>query len=219
MESDSTKKFYYLNNSQISNSSFVNPSSSNSFVKNSFYINTLSEANPQENFNLKSINVVSGQIAYMDSVIDKVSQWFLSKSSMTNKKLQKLCYYTYCWFIVFFNDVEAISEKNTNDIKSLCSDNFQAWIHGPVSPRLYSRYKEYGWHDIPKTTKPEMPAELESLLEQVWEAYGKFTADELENISHQEYPWIKARKGYQSGDACSNEISDYDILRYYSNLG
>ena len=117
MESDSTKKFYYLNNSQISNSSFVNPSSSNSFVKNSFYINTLSEANPQENFNLKSINVVSGQIAYMDSVIDKVSQWFLSKSSMTNKKLQKLCYYTYCWFIVFFNDVEAISEKNTNDIK------------------------------------------------------------------------------------------------------
>ena len=59
---------------------------------------------------------------------------------------------------------------------------------------------------------------MESLLKQVWEAYGAFTADELETISHGEIPWKNARKGYQNGDACSNEISDYDILRYYSNL-
>lgn len=53
----------------------------------------------------------------------------------------------------------------------------------------------------------------------MWEAYGSFSADELEAISHNEMPWKNARQGISSGDACSNVISNYDILQYYSQLG
>ena len=155
----------------------------------------------------------------IDSTIERVAQWFLSLAPMSNKKLQKLCYYAYCWFIVFFNDKEVISYLNRNEIQTLCPEKFQAWIHGPVLPRLYHKYKEYGWHEIPQiANKPIVEAGLESLLQQVWDAYGDFSADELEILSHQEYPWQNARKGISNGDACSNEISDYDILQYYSAL-
>ena len=46
----------------------------------------------------------------IDSTLERVAQWFLSMSSMSNKKLQKLCYYAYCWYIVFYNDVELITK-------------------------------------------------------------------------------------------------------------
>lgn len=158
--------------------------------------------------------------ASFDSTLEHLAQWFLSKSSMSNKKLQKLCYYAYCWYIVFYNDADLITKENEGNIRTLCSEHFQAWIHGPVSPQLYQRYKIYGWHDIPQNTViPTVESELESLFNQVWKAYGSFTADELEAISHNELPWENARRGILSGDACSNEISNYDILQYYSRLG
>lgn len=218
MEKNSTTKIYFPNAIQQTDSS-ITGSVSYAFGQNSRYSNLSLDVDSKPRVHTESTNHISTTKVYVDSTIERVSQWFLSLASMSNKKLQKLCYYAYCWFIVFNNDLESINENNSADIRVLCSDRFQAWIHGPVCPRLYHRYKEYGWHDIPQvTSKPEFSQELESLLEQVWDAYGAFTADELERISHGEMPWKNARKGYQNGDACSNEISNYDILRYYSNL-
>lgn len=220
MEKNSTTRYYFPNNIKDTHSAIVNPHSSCAFVQNSRYKNLSSEIVFNKQVHLAPPDVAENQKEYLDSPIERVAQWFLSRSSMSNKKLQKLCYYAYCWFIVFFNDIEAIEKDNIGDICVLCADRFQAWIHGPVSPRLYHRYKEYGWHDIPQiASKPDVSPELESLLEQVWDAYGSFTADELETISHGEMPWKNARKGYQDGDACTNEISSYDILHYYSSLG
>lgn len=154
-----------------------------------------------------------------ESTIELVAQWFLNKSSMSNKKLQKLCYYAYAWFITFYNDLEDCSKENEAKIHSICADTFQAWIHGPVCPTLYQKYKTYGWANIPKfNEKLNISEELDSFLQQVWDAYGKFSADELESISHNEAPWILARKGLPAGDACANVISKYDILEYYSKL-
>lgn len=155
-----------------------------------------------------------------ESSIELVAQWFLHKSSMSNKKLQKLCYYAYSWFIVFFNDVENITLDASSHINVLCSEKFQAWIHGPVLPSLYRKYKKFGWNDIPEVKNiPAISTEYEDLLEQVWETYGIFSADDLESLTHKETPWINARKGIKQGEACCNEISPYDILVYYSNLG
>jgi uncharacterized phage-associated protein len=218
MEKNSTTKIYFPNVMQQTDTS-ATVSVSYAFGQNSRYSKLSLDVDSKPRVHTESANRLSATNVYVDSTIERVAQWFLSLASMSNKKLQKLCYYAYCWFIVFNNDLESINEHGTADIRVLCSDRFQAWIHGPVCPRLYHRYKGYGWHDIPQaTSKPKISTELESLLEQVWEAYGDFTAYELERISHGEEPWKNARKGYQNGDACSNEISDYDILRYYSNL-
>ncbi|WP_374049741.1 type II toxin-antitoxin system antitoxin SocA domain-containing protein [Paenibacillus larvae] len=34
--------------------------------------------------------------------------------------------------------------------KKLFDDNFEAWVHGPVNPQLYTEYREYGWQEIPQ---------------------------------------------------------------------
>lgn len=220
MDKKSNPKVYFPYSCQEARLAILNQQSSISYVENANYNNLCIESVIKPSTYINMSEAVSLQKINIDSTLERVAQWFLFKASMSNKKLQKLCYYAYCWFFVFFNDVETITQDNVGEINVLCSDRFQAWIHGPVSLKLYHRYKDYGWHDIPRVeTQPEISCEIITLLEQVWEAYGHFSADELERISHRETPWQNARRGYQPGDACSNEISDYDILQYYSNLG
>lgn len=203
-----------------SRTNFILPSKYGDTSCKTVAISTSSSLSENLKYKDKVINDTTNHHVQIDSAIERLAQWFLSMSSMSNKKLQKLCYYAYCWYIVFFNDSEVITKENIGDIKVLCSEPFQAWIHGPVSPQLYQRYKNYGWYEIPKiATKPFVEEELESLFKQVWEAYGSFSADELEAISHSEMPWINARQGIASGEPCSNIISTYDILQYYSKLG
>ncbi|WP_204378703.1 Panacea domain-containing protein [Anaerolactibacter massiliensis] len=150
-------------------------------------------------------------------VIFQVAHWFLNKAPMSDKKLQKLCYYAYAWYIVFFNDAEAIN--NEKDIKVLCDDYFEAWIHGPVCRRLYNKYRQYGWENIPSEVKaPAFNEDVTDLLNQVWDIYGSLSADQLEHLTHQEDPWNQARKGVRFGDACTNKISPLAIFNYYSKL-
>lgn len=150
-------------------------------------------------------------------VIFQIAQWFLNQASMSDKKLQKLCYYAYAWYIVFFNDAEAINAES--DIKVLCEDYFEAWIHGPVCRRLYSKYRQYGWENIPSEEKaPVFNEDVTDLLKQVWNIYGPLSADQLEHLTHQEDPWNQAREGVRFGDACTNKISPLSIFNYYSKL-
>lgn len=219
MEKNSTSRIYLPGGMKNTGSKSVSLNVSFSCVGTSQYKHQISEVHSGWILHKNFAKNISGQKIYADSPLIRVAEWFLFKSSMSSKKLQKLCYYAYCWFIVLFNDVDTITKDKSSDIKVLCSEKFQAWIHGPASMQLYNRYKGYGWHDIPKQKdKPNISSELESLLQQVWEAYGSFTAEELEAISHREAPWLNARKGYKNGDACVNEISAYDILQYYSSL-
>ena len=61
---------------------------------------------------------------------------------MTHKKLQKLCYYAYSWFIYMENDdIENIENR-------LFEEKFQAWVHGPVNYELYLKYSVSNIHKI-----------------------------------------------------------------------
>jgi len=47
---------------------------------------------------------------------------------MPHLKLQKLAYYVEAWHLAYFGE-------------PLIEDNFQAWLHGPVSPRIWKQFK------------------------------------------------------------------------------
>lgn len=162
----------------------------------------------------KQINNNSTESTVSTQVIFKVAQWFLNKMPMSENKLQKLCYYAYAWYIVFFNDADVIN--NEEDIKTLCDDYFEAWIHGPVCRRLYNKYRQYGGENIPaEAEKPIFDDKTTDLLNQVWNIYGSLTADQLEHLTHQEDPWKMAREGVPFGDACTNRITPLSIFNYY----
>jgi uncharacterized phage-associated protein len=139
--------------------------------------------------------------------MNTVANWFLSKSAMSHKKLQKLCYYAEAWHLALYN----------SPLFKEC--HFEAWVHGPVCPKLYDQYKGYGWADIPRrSNKPVIDPETDEFLDIVYTTYGEFSGHQLENISHNETPWLKAREGLEEWEA-SSKIIDPEIMReYYHSL-
>jgi uncharacterized phage-associated protein len=140
-----------------------------------------------------------------------VANWFLTKDSMTPKKIQKLVYYAYSWMLTLNND------DRDNLQNKLFNDSIEAWVHGPVVPGLYRLFAPYGYNEIPKLEKldVEFDIEVSKFLDSVWEVYGGFDGNELESITHQESPWQKAREGYGPLDSCNENISDEEIFDCY----
>ena len=150
-----------------------------------------------------------------DQIINSatIADYFLMKSAMTPKKVQKLVYYAYAWFIALNNQ----SEDEISQV--LFSEKPEAWIHGPVFPSLYDKYKEYGWHEIErnKNVVTFKNKDLAKFLDRIWEIYGKkYSADELEYMTHQELPWRNARIGVAANAPCVKKIDLKDIFNYYN---
>ena len=53
------------------------------------------------------------------------------------------------------------------------------------------------------------------ILNKVYDTYGVYDGDELENLTHKEEPWIKARSGCGPLDYSRNPISMKDMRDYY----
>lgn len=138
----------------------------------------------------------------MENIYD-IANWFLYKESMSNKKLQKMCYYAQAWYAALYDDI-------------LFNERIEAWVHGPVIPTLYMRYKKYGWELIPKPSeKPSFNEKVLELLESVYITYCDLTGYELELLTHSEAPWINARKGIGSLIPSNNLISHKDMHDFY----
>lgn len=142
--------------------------------------------------------------------IFEIADWFLAKESMTPKKLQKLAYYAESWSRALLD-------------RSIVQDTeFEAWAHGPVSPELYDKYRDYGWNDIPKNNKfVDISDEKDlDLLESVWLTYGEMSANALEAQTHVETPWKNARFRGQAdeGDFCKEKISKEDMANFYKSI-
>ena len=140
------------------------------------------------------------------SVYD-VANWFLKKEPMTHKKVQQLCYYAQAW-------AYALKGYRLEDT------DFQAWVHGPVSPALWERFKSFGYDTIVIKGDLKFPfsAEDNQLLEDVWDTYGYNTGNALEALSHRELPWVEAREGYSPNERCSVVISPVTMAQYYKSI-
>lgn len=121
-------------------------------------------------------------------------------NDVSNKKLQKLAYYVYAWYMTIYGS-------------KIANIEFEAWQHGPVCRRLYNQYRCYGWNIIPPY-RGFVLADDEKIrfIQGVLSIYGDYSADELERMTHNELPWIEARTA-QVMDAV---ISDAAIQKYYS---
>ncbi len=133
--------------------------------------------------------------------IESLTNVILSmRDDVTNKKLQKLAYYVYVWYMTLYGEKIANME-------------FEAWEHGPVCRKLYNKYRCYGWNVIP-SYKGFVLADDEKIkfIQGVLNVYGHYSADELEKMTHTELPWIEAR----NIGVINAIISDVTIKTYYS---
>jgi|SRR3972149_4730895 len=141
-----------------------------------------------------------------------VAKYFLWRADqegkkITNKKLQKLLYYAQAWHIVFEN-------------KPLFKDSIEAWIHGPAIAAVYDKYKKFGHGPIDEDVeKTEIKDILNiKVLKEVWDLYGKFDANYLEVLTHNELPWQQAREKLDTNTP-SNAVISVDAMRaFYTSL-
>ncbi len=137
----------------------------------------------------------------------EIANWFLAKKPMSHLKLQKLCYYAQAWNYAL---------KNSR----LIDTDFQAWVHGPVSPALYEKFRGFGFDSIKIKGNYKSVIEDEDLelLESVWTTYGEYAANALEALTHRELPWIEARVGYKADERCQVVILPSTMRKYYLSI-
>lgn len=141
-----------------------------------------------------------------------VANYFLYLSNehgdlLTQLKLQKLVYYADAWHLVHFNE-------------SLISEDFEAWVHGPVVRSLYSCFATFKWQPIqvPVEQPDNLSDDKKEFLQDVFQYFSKFTAYELEQMTHMEKPWLEAREGVPTGEASTNIINKDTMLSFYSQM-
>jgi len=120
----------------------------------------------------------------------EVARYFVSLvdeeagDSITNLKLQKLLYYAQGVNLAL-NDV------------CLFPEPIEAWIHGPVVPKVYRAYKQHGGQAIPveRVNLEVYPKDTRELLDEVNEVFGQFSAAKLRAMTHNEPPWKDTPQG------------------------
>lgn len=123
--------------------------------------------------------------------------------TITNLKLQKLLYYAQAWHLVFVQD-------------PLFPEAIEAWVHGPVVPAVFRRFREYRWSPITEALTPsDLPA-VRSHVDATYDAYGRFSATDLERLTHQESPWVSARAGLEPDIASHSVISHSSMRGFYA---
>lgn len=150
------------------------------------------------------------------SSIENLVHWFILKENMSQKKVQKLCYYAQAWSVALLNKdiVEGIE--------------FEAWVHGPVNTYIRRMLKRFGWRDIKITPEylenvisdvsQEFNEVQVKLLESVWETYGNLSADELEDLTHKEEPWLEKRVGLSTFESSTRKISRKTMKKFYNSI-
>ena len=148
----------------------------------------------------------------IDSVM--LAEYILFKyGKMSHLKLQKLLYYVQAFHLAYFDS-------------PLVDDEFEAWLHGPVSRKIYNTVKDFSvlYNDVEYKKDGETPdaflkfrlsPDQLTLIDDVLKEYSALSGTELENLTHSEKPWIEARKGCGFGDLCHEVIPKNVMSDYY----
>lgn len=131
----------------------------------------------------------------------------LAGDTISNLKLQKLCYYAQAWSLALDNE-------------PLFSERIEAWAHGPAIPELYRRFKKYGSQAIDPSDRQTDPihdlhTEHLNLLSGVWHRYGRLSGNDLRTMTHHEEPWLKARGSTPPGENCNAAIAHESMRSFY----
>jgi uncharacterized phage-associated protein len=135
-------------------------------------------------------------------------------------KLQKLLYYVQSWHIAKF-------DKNT-----LFNSLPEAWVNGPVYREVYNTYRDTFFRNEniltnldevalsrelqAKQTSLNLSKEQIDLINIVLESYSKLSDERLVLMTHNEEPWLEARKGLSPIERSENKLSIETIYNYFN---
>jgi len=121
--------------------------------------------------------------------------------------------------ILYFAKGHFYQERDTE----LFGEHFEAWINGPVVRDAYRVLTyEYNWSYTSESVSDEEVAglsdDIKRFIEKVAFLYGQYNDTTLVEASHNETPWISARKGYGSMHSSTQKINEAEIKNFYKQL-
>jgi uncharacterized phage-associated protein len=146
------------------------------------------------------------EVVAMASVHDVAAYVLTKTSSMSTMKLQKLCYYSQAWSLVW-------------DEEPLFESPIQAWANGPV---IYDLFREHrGSFQVSSWgsgNAEALDAAERETVDAVWDAYGDLSGQQLSDLTHSERPWLEARDGLPLGARSSAVISLDSMQDFYAGV-
>lgn len=157
------------------------------------------------------------EIGLKDTLIDmntkdkifRVADYILFLSDdITPLALQKLLYYSQSFFKVFYG-------------YQLFENDCEAWVHGPVYPEVYVKFKEYKYNQIDSLSGEfvcTLDKEEQFFIEFIVKYFGCYSGKVLERMTHCEKPWRQTREGIPDDQKCRKIIEKSVIESYFSEV-
>ncbi|HIW60365.1 MAG TPA: DUF4065 domain-containing protein [Candidatus Anaerobutyricum avicola] len=134
---------------------------------------------------------------------------FKKLEEVTPLMLQKLLYFIQGVYLALYG-------------KPIFVEDCRAWIHGPVYPEVYDLFRDFKYNPIDDArfallegTEDALTDDEKKVIDLVVNTFGMYGGKVLEKITHNETPWIEARKGYGESIPSSELLSKDRIMKYY----
>lgn len=123
---------------------------------------------------------------------------------ISNLKLQKILYFIQAYFLI------------KPPSRCCFDDRIEAWDFGPVVPKAYRKYKQFGSSDIPTIKAFEksgsngcITGEDKNLIKAVINKFADYSATDLVGLTHNQSPWIDAYIPHMNREITPEAIKEY----------
>ncbi len=106
--------------------------------------------------------------------------------------------------------------------RPIFGEDCRAWIHGPVYPEVYELFRDFKYNPIDDArfallegTEGALTEDEKRVVELVVNTFGIYGGKVLEKITHNEEPWLEARKGFDDSIPSSALLPKERIMKYY----
>lgn len=134
-----------------------------------------------------------------------IAKWFINELHPEPLKLQKLLYFSQGFSYAFYD-------------QPLFEDDIEAWVHGPVVPTVYRKYSHFKYNPIDVIYElPELENDVLVLLNYVKDNFSKYDSKYLEEITHNQEPWLISREGLDPDERSDKTIPKSALANYFIN--
>lgn len=106
--------------------------------------------------------------------------------------------------------------------KFIFAEDCRAWVHGPVYPEVYDLFRDFKYNPIDDArfallegNEDVLTDDEKKVINLVVNTFGMYGGKVLEKITHNEEPWMEARKGYGDSIPSSELLTKDRIMKYY----
>ncbi|MCR5249241.1 MAG: DUF4065 domain-containing protein [Lachnospiraceae bacterium] len=153
---------------------------------------------------------MEGLFSVSDKMLSVIAYVFEKLEEVTPLMLQKLLYFVQGIYSALYG-------------RPIFEEDCRAWLRGPVYPEVYELFRDFKYDPLDDArfallegSEGALTEEERRVVDLVVNTFGMYGGKVLEKITHNENPWMEARKGY--GDSISSgELLPKDrIMKYYA---